>query len=354
MVECPEGLGDDPEHWVARQVEFFTARGQVVEWKTYGYDEPADLPERLVRAGFVADDPEVVLLGNCADLVHDVEPAGRDPAARDRRRRRLGPGAGERRPGLGRGHLVGQRRPARRAASRPRPVDGRRRRGCRHPRGALVRGAPRAAGDRLLRDVGRLDPGAVAGSWALPRADLVPRPPGPRARLPLRPGGHVPRLAADPHRARDARRGRHPAVPARPLPVVPQRGVRRPPDRAPLTSFRDAVSALPLGRGTPRVAHRNPWKDRGVPALPTSRGDHRAHRNARGLRRHAGPSQGRLVRVPRHQHHVEPDRDGRDPRLRRGRVRRHHPGLHRRCRVRLGLDHQGHGDRLARPRGLRA
>jgi len=77
MVECPEGLGDDPEHWVARQVEFFTARGQVVEWKTYGYDEPADLPERLVRAGFVADDPEVVLLGNCADLVHDVElPAG--------------------------------------------------------------------------------------------------------------------------------------------------------------------------------------------------------------------------------------------------------------------------------------
>ena len=77
MVECPEGLGDDPDHWVARQVEFFTGRGQPVEWKTYGYDEPADLPERLVRAGFVADDPEVVLLGRCADLVHDVDlPAG--------------------------------------------------------------------------------------------------------------------------------------------------------------------------------------------------------------------------------------------------------------------------------------
>jgi hypothetical protein len=73
MVECPEGLGDDPDHWVARQVEFFAARGQTVEWKTYGYDEPADLPERLVRAGFVADDPEVVLVGRCADLVHDVD-----------------------------------------------------------------------------------------------------------------------------------------------------------------------------------------------------------------------------------------------------------------------------------------
>jgi hypothetical protein len=77
MVECPEGLGDDPDHWVARQVEFFTGRGQPVEWKTYGYDEPADLPERLVRAGFVADDPEVVLVGRCVDLVHDVDlPAG--------------------------------------------------------------------------------------------------------------------------------------------------------------------------------------------------------------------------------------------------------------------------------------
>ena len=77
MVECPEGLGDDPDHWIARQAEFFTARGQRVEWKTYGYDQPTDLPERLVRAGFVAEDPEVMLLGRCADLVHEVElPAG--------------------------------------------------------------------------------------------------------------------------------------------------------------------------------------------------------------------------------------------------------------------------------------
>lgn len=77
MVECPEGLGDDPDHWIARQVEFFRARGQAVEWKTYAHDEPKDLPERLERAGFVPDDPEVVLLGRCEDLVHDVDlPAG--------------------------------------------------------------------------------------------------------------------------------------------------------------------------------------------------------------------------------------------------------------------------------------
>ncbi|HYH73318.1 MAG TPA: GNAT family N-acetyltransferase [Nocardioides sp.] len=72
MVEAPEGLGDDPDHWIGRQVAFFGGRGQVVEWKTYGYDEPADLPERLTRAGFTAQDPEVVLIGRCADLVHDV------------------------------------------------------------------------------------------------------------------------------------------------------------------------------------------------------------------------------------------------------------------------------------------
>lgn len=72
MVESPEGLSDDPGHWVARQADFFTGRGQRVEWKTYGYDAPADLPVLLERAGFVPEDPEVVLLGRCADLVHDV------------------------------------------------------------------------------------------------------------------------------------------------------------------------------------------------------------------------------------------------------------------------------------------
>ena len=73
MVECPEGLGDDPEHWITRQVDFFGGRGQRLEWKTYERDEPADLPERLERAGFVPEDDEVVLLGRCVDLVHDVD-----------------------------------------------------------------------------------------------------------------------------------------------------------------------------------------------------------------------------------------------------------------------------------------
>ncbi len=72
MVENPEGLGEDPGHWVARQVEFFRSRGQRVEWKTYSDDEPAGLPALLEAAGFVPEDDEVLLLGRCADLVHDV------------------------------------------------------------------------------------------------------------------------------------------------------------------------------------------------------------------------------------------------------------------------------------------
>jgi ribosomal protein S18 acetylase RimI-like enzyme len=73
MVECPEGLGDDPDHWIGRQVEFFTRRRERVEWKTYSYDEPADLTDRLTSAGFVAEDGETLLLGDVNGLIHEVE-----------------------------------------------------------------------------------------------------------------------------------------------------------------------------------------------------------------------------------------------------------------------------------------
>lgn len=62
FVETPDGL-DDPDAAIAAEREFFAGRGQAVEWKTYSYDEPADLPERLVAAGFVADEPESLIIG---------------------------------------------------------------------------------------------------------------------------------------------------------------------------------------------------------------------------------------------------------------------------------------------------
>ena len=73
FVECPRGLGDDPSHWIARQVDFFTGRHERVEWKTYSYDQPVDLGDRLTAAGFVAEPPETLLLGEVGGLIHDVE-----------------------------------------------------------------------------------------------------------------------------------------------------------------------------------------------------------------------------------------------------------------------------------------
>ncbi|MDQ2850767.1 MAG: GNAT family N-acetyltransferase [Actinomycetota bacterium] len=73
MVECPRGLGNDPQGSISRQVDFFTSRREKVEWKTYSYDKPADLTARLTRAGFVAEDPEALLLGEVSSLIHNVD-----------------------------------------------------------------------------------------------------------------------------------------------------------------------------------------------------------------------------------------------------------------------------------------
>ena len=54
--------GADLDRLIARQRDYFAARGEAVEWKTYGYDEPADLPGRLCAAGFVPEDPETVVV----------------------------------------------------------------------------------------------------------------------------------------------------------------------------------------------------------------------------------------------------------------------------------------------------
>lgn len=73
MVECPRGLGDNPGHWISRQVDFFTERLERVEWKTYSYDQPVDLADRLASAGFVAESPETLLLGDVGGLIHDLD-----------------------------------------------------------------------------------------------------------------------------------------------------------------------------------------------------------------------------------------------------------------------------------------
>jgi len=58
-----DGLeGDALDDLIARQVEFFRDLDMRFEWKLHGHDLPADLPARLVAAGFVPRDQETVVV----------------------------------------------------------------------------------------------------------------------------------------------------------------------------------------------------------------------------------------------------------------------------------------------------
>jgi hypothetical protein len=60
--------GAELDRLIARQRDYFAARGEAVEWKTYGHDQPADLTARLRDAGFAAEDTETVLVGRTARM----------------------------------------------------------------------------------------------------------------------------------------------------------------------------------------------------------------------------------------------------------------------------------------------
>jgi GNAT superfamily N-acetyltransferase len=73
-----DGLSDDDvDELIARQVELFRARGEPFEWKHHGHDRPADLPERLTRTGFVAEETETVVIAPLdADALRAEPPPG--------------------------------------------------------------------------------------------------------------------------------------------------------------------------------------------------------------------------------------------------------------------------------------
>jgi GNAT superfamily N-acetyltransferase len=53
---------------IAGQLEFFRAGQQPFEWKLYDYDPPADLASRLLAAGLLPDDEEVVMVADTAQV----------------------------------------------------------------------------------------------------------------------------------------------------------------------------------------------------------------------------------------------------------------------------------------------
>ncbi|MET7280322.1 GNAT family N-acetyltransferase [Kribbella sp. NPDC005582] len=68
--------GAELDALIARQRDFFAAKGQPVEWKFRAHDLPTDLPERLRAAGFEPEDQETVLIAESADIANRLQ--GRD------------------------------------------------------------------------------------------------------------------------------------------------------------------------------------------------------------------------------------------------------------------------------------
>ena len=69
--------GAELDRLIARQRNYFAARGEPVEWKTYDYDVPADLSARLRAAGFVPEETETVLVAPATAIAADpVLPGG--------------------------------------------------------------------------------------------------------------------------------------------------------------------------------------------------------------------------------------------------------------------------------------
>ena len=69
--------GAELDRLIARQRDYFAGRGEPVEWKTYDYDEPADLTARLRAAGFVPEETETVLVAlTSAIAAEPVLPGG--------------------------------------------------------------------------------------------------------------------------------------------------------------------------------------------------------------------------------------------------------------------------------------
>jgi len=62
----------DADAVIAEQVRRFA--GRPWEWKHYSYDEPGDLRERLVAAGFTPDEEEALLIADVGDLALEVKP----------------------------------------------------------------------------------------------------------------------------------------------------------------------------------------------------------------------------------------------------------------------------------------
>lgn len=62
----------DLDSLIYRLRDFFTTRGESVEWKTYGHDRP-DLEQRLALAGFIPEETETVVIARANELAGEPQ-----------------------------------------------------------------------------------------------------------------------------------------------------------------------------------------------------------------------------------------------------------------------------------------
>jgi GNAT superfamily N-acetyltransferase len=65
---------DDADATIHAQIQRFEPVSRDWEWKYYSYDQPVDLPRRLISAGLIPDEAEALLVADIADLDLDVAP----------------------------------------------------------------------------------------------------------------------------------------------------------------------------------------------------------------------------------------------------------------------------------------
>ena len=62
---------DNVDMAIQNQIAYFKELTIDFEWKYYNYDQPADLPERLLAHGFTAEEPEALMVADINDLPAD-------------------------------------------------------------------------------------------------------------------------------------------------------------------------------------------------------------------------------------------------------------------------------------------
>ena len=66
--------GADVDAVIAKQIERFGEIANCWEWKHYSYDQPSELPDRLIAAGFVRREAEALLVADLAEITLDPSP----------------------------------------------------------------------------------------------------------------------------------------------------------------------------------------------------------------------------------------------------------------------------------------